>query len=240
MAGDGLRSRFRRRAPSALLVVAFLAAIALLVRGRLERHEAADVPSSKVAGEEAPAGRPVARSSKAVRPVHLVLAPRDAGYVEGARPRIDIEELQPKPPWPGPWPQNIDEIEKTPAVERRLNELRAFNGEEWERYLNYRLQTLANLHDCIGDQIESSGGVAVIFKFRVDPKTKVAEGTEAYAEESALDEGDDKILLDCLVKAHVGRTFRKSADYDKDVFYWATLINVPIHNDSWYRWLSGL
>jgi hypothetical protein len=183
-------------------------------------------------------GRPN-RAVVAVLQAHQVRSAVGPGETGHRPPRDYSRALRPPPRWDGPHPESLDQLERTDAVVKRLQELETQDGEEWASFLDHRLRFLAQLDRCIGDKITSTGGVAVVMKFRVDPRTKIAEGVEAHAEQSTLREEDDQVFVDCLQKTHLGSQYQKSSLYDREDFYWATQISVPVHDDSWYPWLYG-
>jgi hypothetical protein len=192
-------------------------------------------PRSRSRGGMAKADR-----AAVLRMAHVVNHSEAENASVRTRPQRDLTDaLRPRPKWTGPRPESLDQLQRTPAVQRRLKELEELEGEEWARFLDHRLRFLARLDQCIGDRISSAGGVSVTMRFRVDPVTKMATATEAFAEQSSLSEEDDEVFLACLQKTHAGSSYQKAPDYAEAEFHWSTTISVPVRDDSWYSWLQG-
>ena len=148
-----------------------------------------------------------------------------------------VKQLQPPPPWPGPWPESVADLPKTPEMQRRLSEFESL------RKLDYSLGFLARLRRCLGSQVKTVGGVFVELWFDVESETGRATGSRVAIHESALEEDEDRVVLKCLESEHIGRSFvfeswpsePDAPAVQKDGYLIRTALDLPIQNQRLYR-----
>jgi hypothetical protein len=195
--------------------------------------------ASAVAGDSPRAAlRPARRLPRTRASLAAGPASEMVSQVEHVRPQRDLTQaLQPMPAWPGPWPSNVDDIKLTSEISARIDE---YGGPS---AVNKTLKFLSDLRTCLaGHKPEREGGVSAELDYRYDEKTDSLVGGEATLDQSTLTEQDDVAVLDCAAKIHTGQQFKVRPEARAELagtngYVWRTMINVPVENDRFYRWL---
>jgi hypothetical protein len=237
----------RRRS---LFLAALLAGVAAVVMfasfGTADRAitRAEKQPASASSGE-VNVGRPaasIARSVPRFTNDASEATQEHPSATRAVRPQRDLTAaLQPRPPWPGPWPESVDDLkdQMTPALEARIEE---YGGRS---SVDQTLKFLSGMRRCLESHtIGRPGGVLLELPFTFDHAEGTARGGDVGIEQSGLDPGDDLAVLDCAGRIHTGiaRKMGKAAresTADSSGYVWRMTLNVPVENDGFFPWLLG-
>jgi hypothetical protein len=164
--------------------------------------------------------------------------PKALKAVRAVRPQRDVsEELQARPPWPGPWPESARELDMTPEIAARVQE---YGGRS---AVDQMLRFLAGMRKCLArHHLERPGGVFLELSFSFDHTAGVVRGGEVGIEQSTVSPGDDLAILECARGTHTGVARRMSeatraATAGSSGYVWRVMLNVPAENDAFYSWL---
>jgi hypothetical protein len=154
------------------------------------------------------------------------------------RPPTDFSEsLKPAPAWTGARPASLAEVEPTPSIRARVQE---YGGPS---AVNQTLEFLSEMKGCLsGHQVDRPGGLILHLSYKVDYDSWTMTGDDVVPDQSALSEADDRQVIECARKFHVGKSHKigpetKDALQGAKEYEWRTILDLPVDNDRFYAWL---
>ena len=153
-------------------------------------------------------------------------------------PQDFTAELQPRPPWPGPWPTSISDLPADEHVDARIIEYGGHTAVE------NMLRFLAALDVCMDDRpLAQPGGLSLEVVFTIDPVARSARGTSLLVHQSTLTDPDTARATRCI-RATTARdrplTLGQLAALTQHrSFVWRTFLHFPVRHDAFYAWLLG-
>lgn len=194
----------------------------------------AHAPPSPALSQKAPDQRPLVAPPSHVPKFTTVLDSNETvqSNVVKVRPVADLTAaLQPRPPWDGPRPRNLGEVQDLDRVKEIT---RGRVG-----LADYKLRFLSAMSDCVDPKAISVGAIAIGLVFERDRQTGKFVGSDIRLEQSTVDERDDLLFLECAREAHIG----KPLDYDPqgtNEYFMMGQYSVPLRNDLYYAALAGV
>jgi hypothetical protein len=117
-------------------------------------------------------------------------------------------------------------LPRTPGIEAGLATL----GPETKPILEYKLGVPHRLRGCLDGHDVPAGSIREFFHFLVDTEG-AATGSAVELLDSALPEGKDERIVDCLTEAHHGFALRFQTPPGDADFAWATTVTFPLEQD---------
>jgi hypothetical protein len=173
---------------------------------------------------------------------HLVNLVKSQSVAEPATerrlPEMDMtDDLAPRLPWNGPWPDGLADLPKTAVVRMQLARF------PFPEQLDQKLAFFGRLRRCVDQRAGSRGGAFVELWFKVDPSTGEARASRADVLQSTLSRNDDVLFMSCAETAFAGTHFQVTKEVPGEAWptewVWRTVVNVPVKDDPLYPDLFG-
>lgn len=164
---------------------------------------------------------------------------RAAATTEPTEVIVEEDDVLPTPTRPTPtvFPASLDEL---PMTAWRAEQLARVEPVEVV-LLDYKLGLLADMRECIAENVPDLGQAQVFLHFRRDPDTGELLGQGADLVDSSLSRESDPALLECIAGAHTGRAASALLDEldlpeGRDDFHWSVDLGLPLDRDDAYLW----
>jgi hypothetical protein len=168
-------------------------------------------------------------------------SPAEGGTAEMPPGGGPFDNMRAKPRWTGPLPRSVDDLPRTPAVLRRIQDAGGKDA------IQLKLDTMNETRECTSQSPAlQPGAIGFQVEMRVDPRTGTVQGHDLVLLASILDERDDLHVLHCLNKVfskerpispqHVRHLDLPAGETSYTI---RGQIGIPVETDGFWPWIMA-